>query len=232
MNVNFDRIKDIEQTQKDIVYGFIRGAQQLLPNEENSYYNIPSLVIFTCLAYYYNTEYFSKYGEAIELNDEKDTISNETWSGYTAYGQIDIFDGECAKFEWEFYVINLDDYIAIGIDSSNKGYTEQEFHDCDNKNAYYAYESDSPYGLIYSYQKSHSPPKIQEMYGNYLLEKGDTIKMELNVVDKTLKFYINDKDQGIAFKHIDFTDNKRYNMAVMLTKSKVKLINFQQTYST
>ena len=220
--LNFDKLKHIEQSQKDIVYGYIHEVQLLLPNDD-SFYNIPSLVIFTCLAYYYPDEYFTKYNENIEINDKKDTIcsSDDDVTGTTAYGNIDIIGTKYFQYEWEFEIIKMNDYVAIGIDSSGKSYTEDQFHDGENTNLFYAYESDSPFGLKYTIDGSYT-------YGNVALVVGDKIKMILNIKDKTLQYHINDKNQGIAFDDIDFSGNKIYNMAVMVYTSSVKLLNFQQ----
>ena len=38
--------------------------------------------------------------------------------------------------------------------------------------------------------------------------------MQLNVKNKTLQYWVNDKDQGIAFQNIDFSDNIKYNLAI------------------
>ena len=56
------------------------------------------------------------------------------------------------------------------------------------------------------------------------------IKMELNVIDKTLCYYVNDEYQQIAFDKIDF-DNHTYTMAACLysKNDQVELINFKQT---
>eukprot|EP00483_Globobulimina_turgida_P003989 UN03997 len=45
--------------------------------------------------------------------------------------------------------------------------------------------------------------------------------MELNIKQKTLKYYFDGNDKGIAFKNIDFTHNKPYFLALMLDNNTV-----------
>jgi len=52
MAVNFDDVKRIKQRTKDIVFGYIRKSQQLLP-DTTTYYNIPDLAYHLCLLFYW-----------------------------------------------------------------------------------------------------------------------------------------------------------------------------------
>ena len=54
--------------------------------------------------------------------------------------------------------------------------------------------------------------------------------MILNMYAKTLSFVHNEKDHGIAYRNIDFSDDTKYNMAISVygENDTVQLIDFQQ----
>ena len=53
-----DKMKQIDPKHKKIVFGFIREAQLLLP-QNTAYYNIPILINWICLGYYF--QFFDKF---------------------------------------------------------------------------------------------------------------------------------------------------------------------------
>ena len=67
--IDFKRIQRIRQSQKDIVYGFIKEVQPPLPSETNSYYIIPQLIQDLCLLFF---DFFIK--SEILTDDEKDSF--------------------------------------------------------------------------------------------------------------------------------------------------------------
>ena len=50
----------------------------------------------------------------------------------------------------------------------------------------------------------------------------DEIKMEVNTTTKTLRYFVNGEDQGIAFENIDF-ETRQYNMFVFAGDKNVKI---------
>ena len=74
-NSIFVKIKNIDEKIKDIVCGYIRRCQYLLPNN-NPYYNIPSLVEHLCITYYWISEYFTDHGNSITVNEQKNIATN------------------------------------------------------------------------------------------------------------------------------------------------------------
>ena len=67
--LDFQFIKSIEQPWKDLVKGFLR--------EFVDYDDIPSLIIYTCLVFYYQQEYFNNIADIIKVNNLKTEISNK-----------------------------------------------------------------------------------------------------------------------------------------------------------
>ena len=117
--------------------------------------------------------------------------------------------------------------MAIGIDASNKSFGGTEFYDLDcrspNRSIFYAYYSYagasdvSP--CIFSTQNeidndNTTYKSINGSYSCIYSHDNNRVKMELNMNDKTLKFYVNDKDQGIGVKKINFENDEKYTMCI------------------
>eukprot|EP01084_Bolivina_argentea_P258630 436109_1 len=230
-NIRFsdDKLKKINQTCKNIVSGYMRHIQDLIFNITEFPY------IFTiCLMYYSDSEYFTTIGQDISVYDYNKVLSSYAldmsycyYGDGTSYGNIPINNNSALKYIWTFKLFTMDQSIvAIGIDSSNKLHTNNAFYDCDNKQPYYAVEMISIGGCSFKY--CMDMPQIQ--YGQSINDC-DEIKMELNVKCRTLKFYINDCDQGIAFDDIDFKNDIQYYMAVYSWKvPRITLTGFYPVF--
>ena len=84
MSFTLEDSKLANQKSKDLVFGFIKKAQTLLPSSTS--FNIPALIAHVCLVYYYLNEYFDpEYIDTFEFEDKefeaKDCIvkTNESW---------------------------------------------------------------------------------------------------------------------------------------------------------
>ena len=68
-------------------------------------------------------------------------------------------------------------------------------------------------------------------YDGHAANFGDTITMESDTNKTIIKFYDNEEDQGIAYEDIDFSENRKYQLAVFLNDRYicVQLIDFRQT---
>ena len=214
------KIEDVDQLTKDIVFGFIRECEKLLLN--NDIYIIPSIIYHICINYYWMKEYFTLFGKHMKLNDEKNIIQNIDNFVDTAYGNIQI-DNKLFLYEWNFKIIKHFAEIAIGIESSNKHFIDGRFTNKDqNENEFYAMNHD---GIRYS-------NKVREQFASYDIsrENGGTVKMIVNVKNKTISFVIDNKSLGIVFDDINFKTNK-YNLAVYIGNQggEIELVSFTQT---
>ena len=162
-------------------------------------------------------EYFTIHGTGIEL-DETQKIAKNSKSQITVYGNYRASDRSLI-YVWTF---KADRGLGIGIDASNKECSEGDFSSTStNKYPFYSYFFD---GNQYSWKD-----------GKYESERigwknDDIIKMELNAYNKTLIFYVNDKQ---VFKHfdIDFENERKYVMAALLgTNRKLEILNFEQIH--
>ena len=187
-------------------------------NEDNPYYNIPSLVFMITMLYYYNPEYFTIHGHQIMLNKDKNVaVTTLEIARNTVYGNVAIGRSSKGKHIWIFDITkpNKKVIIAIGIDSSNKNFPDTSFNSLDNESAYYAYQcwaegTDKPSRRVYNRRVDDA--KYAVSYGVVFSKKACQIKMELNMDNKSLKYYIDGDDQGTAFDNIYFKNDEEYSI--------------------
>lgn len=209
-------IKGVDQYSTQIVFGWIKSLENVLPNHNNQHYIIPELVKCWCLLYFHDKEYFVTTDDDIDIN-EAGNIATVTgnWS-QQIFGHLSIDLNSNLKWIWTIKIINGElkhwyNYIHIGITAKGD----------DGNVEFYGYDA---YGIK---PDGSNFTTYGEKYGN-----NDTIKMELNMYDKNLTFYKNDESQGIAYHHINFKDNLEYKMTVSLSSKGncVELIAFDKVY--
>eukprot|EP01084_Bolivina_argentea_P070957 129041_1 len=255
----YDRIKTVDSKTQSIVYGFIQRIEAMLHRTMI----IPFEIVSICLLYYFNPEYFTIHGKNITLLDKNQAIKGGKSSAGinlfgTAYGNVEINTNNLVNCIWTFEINkhHINDIIGIGISSSKKlkpneyrfykgrdtrinGIDIEEFfarllnpsevketNESSNiKIDGYAYENNS----IMLERSKESASDYGCIFGD-----GDIVQMEFNPQNKTLRYFVNSKDQGIAAKDIQFDGiYESYVMAVFIKGTvEVKLMNFQGTYKT
>ena len=240
MSTKFDVIKKVDQRTKSIINGFMKEAQSLLPFQDNSYYNIPDLVFMITILYYFNPEYFSVHGRNMELNENKDIMGSHGGRN-TVYGNIVITKKDRGKFIWTFKLIEPKENVimTIGIDSSNKAFVNDRFYCSGYGHVFYGYQSYSEFDTGSLMMRSSEVEKQSWKdtdqgyeYGVIYSDTESQVKMELNMDDKTLKYYVNGKDQGIAFQNICFENDEKYSMCISLDEPmSVRLLDFKHEFT-
>ena len=101
-----------ERSEDNVVNGYLKQQQSLIPDEENSYHTIPALVIQLIVSFYYTPECFTAHGSRIRLNEQCDIFEYGIADSVhrrinTIYGNIRI-DKQLYenKFLWEFEIIS------------------------------------------------------------------------------------------------------------------------------
>ena len=74
MALNFDKTEQISERTKDIVSGYLKQCQVLLPNQDNPYFDIPKIVRFTILMFYHYPEHFTAYRSTMQVNKDKTSV--------------------------------------------------------------------------------------------------------------------------------------------------------------
>lgn len=245
MALNLESVKYIHQFTKDTVAGYIRNIQSLLPHEENSFYIIPQL-IQTIILIFYHGEYFTIAGNNIIINEkdpnkisfdhEHPTIYNHIVG--TAYGLTDIDANSNTNYIWKFAMDKVASKwgsVFIAIESSRKCNTDSFLTRVEpNEGIHYGIYCDFNDffgGLFTKTNDKESGIDIEDFNDDdkIMLKSGDTVSMELDVKHKTLKFSLNDKEQGDGFKSIKLESDMVYNMAVSLEcgSFELSLIDFK-----
>eukprot|EP01084_Bolivina_argentea_P223569 378251_1 len=249
----FRIIKHTDPTTRDIVFGFIRDIQALLSKN----IIVPSEIVYMCLLYFYNVEYFTTHGSDMSIHDNGQIVKHHATGYYydadvndgnTVYGNLEINPNDYIKCIWIFKMIKLstDAMIAIGL-ASTQANTESCFHGCWVNAADAEWVRSEPeedcVNVSYAYQKCDNDilfitsidgfqADSDKDYGNSDLNEGDEIKMELDIQNRTLKYYVNSKDQGMADDNLWFGANKTLMMAVSInTPSEIQLTDFKATYN-
>ena len=219
-----------------MVNGYIKQTEkELLDNDMI----IPSLVITTCILFYHLGEFFTIWGDDVTVEDDLTTVKIKAISntlrieGYvrnTAYGNIIISKHYPCIYSWTIQILQLDVFDTfLGIESSNKTNTNTNYTRIGG-NKFYA--------ITHKLRKiSHIIQTSLFIGGNLtMMNVGDTVRIEINTMDKTMGIYINDIYKGIVFDNLDFNNESEYYLAVSLCTDEtvfahsVKLLDFSQIY--
>eukprot|EP01084_Bolivina_argentea_P289535 497208_1 len=216
------KLKTINKSTQYTVYGYVRECQLLLPTDK-SFYNIPPLISYLILHYFSINEYFTKYGSYIQLNDAADTVTitdllyeNNAKNENTAYGNTLIECNKCYIYKWKIKIIEINQdndidncIIGIGIDSSNKEWTE------------YCYLDKQSMGFIYWETGTIEKSKIGYHSSDYHtgFKQNDIVTMNINTKQKCIELAVNDKNK-IQLQGADILITHRWNETV--TNSIIK----------
>eukprot|EP01084_Bolivina_argentea_P317745 550951_1 len=165
-------------------------------------------------------EYLAVIGNNASSNDSK-TVTMfgrcSEWNNAT-YGNVVIPSLSPYICVWEIK-INSGDYNNLGITSGKAKPNEACFRRKNDFN--YAYTSLSG--------KKMSQHKIVQYSGNSF-RKGDKIKIKLDLVQKELSFYKNNRHQGVAYDNIRCGANISYRLAISqaVKSCSVTLVDFKK----
>ena len=211
------RTKSINQTDKDIVIGYVKDVQRLINAQQ-----IPMVVTYLCLMYFfYEIDHFDKAGKNIKINDRGDILTAVSCEKGTCYGKLNIgADSNNIPFifSWTFNIISRSSFIYIGLDSSKNNASTQSL--------FYALSDWGSTGTATTTEQD-----IFQRNPAWSYREGDIVEMKLNVKQQKLKYFINDKDIGCVID-VEFGSNIKYNMAVLVGHSymgtRIHLVNFEK----
>ena len=197
--------RNANHRSKDLINGYIR----LRYRGSNT---IPIVINYICLLYCLMKDRFGKYGKLLQILSSKQNTDyydivegmKGSWMWNTVYGTVNVNANKNInsvaswkfKSESEFLVIGIVDVMKI----SNFNKTES-----------FCFSDDGSYGW-YGCGELWSNGKFESKDKRF--KAGDTIKLELNLPQKTLRFYKNDKDINLQIQNIDSTHTYRLAISV------------------
>ena len=214
--------------QRLTVTGWVKQQQQILDLP-----NIPLPLQSLCIVYFNEYDEFEECGSFIKISEDKKSITKTLTIICNAhcFGALQIpslYNNRI--FKWDIQINKMAhgsptrDVSDVMIGVSSKQNVENKkinFHSYIRKALDYAY-TDTGQILIVD-----TPYLEWKNYGD-TAGKDDIISVELDLNKSQIRFYINDKDQGIAYENIKKGKDISYRFVVAASykDTELTLINF------
>ena len=204
--------KDIPQRDKNLIYGYIREMQTILP-KDTAFYNIPQSINYICALFYYLRDKWDEeyIGPCHALSNGGYCITTQVDES-SSYGTILAKSPGIYRWKFKIHEIFKTQYkvywaLVLGVwKTKSMKNPKTDFHyanSTENTGIYswgYAYDFVSG-TLIDETGIYANGPK----YGSRCNE-GDIIEIIIDLEVFTLRYAINDQDQGIAFNDVEDTE--------------------------
>ncbi len=223
-----------------IVFGYIREHESLKS------VNIPSVISYTCLKYYFINEFFDKaLSNYFEISNDKMMITNIGGLILASKHKIcchHVTPIYCHQWiptssnimvQWTFFIKKMQNGMIFGL-TSNATNINKDFCISGLNRPYYQLENT---GVRYSHEiyplwhDAHFRPLLRK---KFRWKSGDTITFILDLNNETNQFciQINDQPRQILFHNVT-KGNIKYKMAIQtpIKGDCVILKNFQESYS-
>ena len=185
-----------------MVLGFFR-AHKISIQQYDSSFIIPSLVIYTCLTYYWINEYLDVINESVvSRSDDKMIITNktrDTWNNISV-GKTTINSISNGVYKWKLKFSGSDLDAMMGVTNGND---VSQSVASDSLSTCYGYFSK---GFLY--------PSC--VYVGKRIEEGDIVNVVLDLTNKQLLMSINDSDESTFTIDVKCEENLVYRFAVTL----------------
>ena len=225
VKVDINWLKQIDDKIKCVIFGYIRNVQNILPSNK-PFYNIPQLISYIILLYFYEYECFEIAGKDIKISSNGKIITKKSTFNLnlknTTFGEYIIEwknNNDNIIYEWKIKLNKIHRWDVIGFASNHT----------QNDNDYMSSKI-NPFYCIFMGGFKLRLNKILE-YSD-VFKSGDIIKINFNLIQKKLIFYKDTISNGIVFKNIQCNDGIKYKLAICLSKneSEIELIDFKVLY--
>eukprot|EP01084_Bolivina_argentea_P108655 194194_1 len=222
MALTLQEVKYVDDSNKRLVFGFIREIEA-----KCSIQNTPPLILYTCLLYYYATEYFDKCGTGVNISDDKMTITKDSASGTTwnntTYCKNFIDSTSKGIVKWTFKMNKFHTEKDHNFPSSDIciGITSTE----DNTNKDWAFGASGFYyasgNLGKFFQTDNDSMNKCNANRDSIEEKikfgeSDQITLILDLEQRKIFQQINAGEKYLIWKQIKVDENVKYKVAVTL----------------
>lgn len=204
MALNLKRLKQIDDHEKSPVFGYIRRVQK-----ELTLLNVPIMIYYLCLGYYFMEEYFEKSANEMEISENKLTVIHQhsereykfrNWPAAWCKKWINSNIDQIAK--WKIKIENKNikrNMMLIRLTSHDKL--------PDQRPNYGFYAS----GATYTDELRTGAATI---HGSVAFTMGDTLTIVLNTKEKTIGLIKNKEKIHIIWSNIEYGKNIRYKLCI------------------
>ena len=224
------------QWEKDLVIGYHKEAQELVYPSQ-----IPSEIANLCFNYYHEQDYFYKCEEpdSMEISEESNTVTVIKNGGSYACGEIHIgHDSLPMIYVWTFQICNRGDSWLTSFGITNANYHKIieeddlfESFNADRDEVFDAIPNDS-YRFANDGEILHCD-ELGHHWDSYNGQEfnNDIIQMSVDISAGSISYQINGKDQGVAFKGINF-GTRKYRMFLYAGNpgESIELIEFKRIF--
>ena len=228
MSTVFKKLKTVDMSIKDSVFGYIRSMQT-----ELRICNIPALISYIALNYYYHNEYFAKFGEQVKLANNNMTVtkmkqsSDKDYYENTTYGNTWIDSNIEQIATWTLKMPTSDFCLAmISKDDKIDGWLSE--HDA----PYYGLDLEEGEDANECNDGEHAN-ECEFEFPRDLTHLSDLIGVEISVILDTMKqtivFKVNKSSEIVAkYSKIQIGDKIKYKLGINLfnIEDSVSLIDF------
>lgn len=223
MALDFHALQDVDQKEKDIVFGYMKDINQSIEID----YIIPSLVLHSCLLYYYQPEYFAIIAtedneQSVNISNDKMTVSLIPNQWASCFGNVEIHSMSKRICRWSIRVkgeggVSNAKLLVVGV-SGNGSLSDVFFHQ--NEENSFACNGVGDQWINGT---------ISNIKNLCAWEHGDLIGIKLDLKQRTMEYFCNGKTQGIIHENISISDAISYRLAVYLDWDglTVTIENFQ-----
>eukprot|EP01084_Bolivina_argentea_P184155 317667_1 len=217
--------KQANQHTQLTVFGYIRE------HEQYESINIPSLIAYQCLAYYYVHEFIANARKDIfQISNDKLTVHhtyNESyWAQHTIYCNLSIASKSKIIAKWTFVIGNsrFNSFYFGLVSNYNKQSINEDF--CQMKN--------KPYYCIgvngRKFAHTGSKSKVIE---EAVWSSGDivTITVDFTKDNATFTLNINERMNALIFDHIETGNDIKYKLVLQMDLGSATLKNYQEYYA-
>ena len=216
-------LKSIKQDIRFTVFGYVRQNEDKL----TLFCNVPSMICYLCLSYYYHGECFEKAGDDLKISNDKTTVEKVANGMFdvnfrnTSYGKTWIDSSINQIVEWKFKINTINNGIYICLVSKDNRLNR----DCNTR-------ADAPnfgfsnYGdiIMYGGEVANDGRKVVKRF-----YENDEISMIVNTKDGEIYLQRNGGIKALMVKNIKRGDDIKYKMAVSIRKylDSVTLLDFK-----
>ena len=199
--------KNADKRSKYTVFGYTRKLEESLKLQ-----TIPPIVLYLCIAYIYNPEFFARVREdAFKISDDKLSVTNIQeilWSQHCIYLNQWIESTSKSIVTWIFKMDKMrgGKYLASFVIISKEKDVEQQPRDM----PYYEFLDNGSIGTADKGCASNKDAAFGE---------NDQVKIKLNLSKATVSIQINDKDEIICDSAVQISEDIKYKMALLLSPS-------------